>query len=167
MTASARAAPNAAAAFLDLASCSGPKVDSERAEAARLTMTANDHDNDTLPRELRRLTRGERKYAVPYYQKWIAIFNTDRPDMLPDNNRRVLNGAYGMAGGYWLARATAFAVPGGILASFYLLPSLVLLIPGGLLLLFTIFRLVQAFTFYPHLAMRRRRPTLRHPDIYE
>jgi hypothetical protein len=132
----------------------------------RLTVTVN-QDGVALPPELLRLTRGECKIAVPFYQKWITIFNIDRPQMVADNNRRALNGAYATAAGYWLIRATPFLVPGGIVGSFFPLLSLVLLVPGGCLLLLVIVRLVQAFRFYPHWSMRRIRTTRRHPNIYE
>jgi hypothetical protein len=129
-------------------------------------MTLN-QDGLALPPELLRLTRGERKLAVRIYQKWMTIFNTDRPQMVADNNRRALNGAYATAAGYWLIRATPFLVAGGIVGSFFPLLSLVLLTPGGCLLLLGIFRVVQAFRFYPHWSMRRIRTTRRHPSIYE
>ena len=70
-----------------------------------------------LPPELGRLTRLERKYAAPFYSKWMALFMADRPDQEADNNRRALNGAFAIAGRLWFMPAILLFWPGVIIWS--------------------------------------------------
>src|SRR5258708_37264175 len=121
-----------------------------------------------LPPELLRLTRGERYYAIPFYQKFIRKYDADRPEMHEDNKRRVLNVAYFTAGRFWLMFTGLFSVPAGIWLSLSASPGpLILIAVAFLFFCLTLWRSVQALKFYPHLSMVRMRVTPRHPSKYE
>jgi len=125
-------------------------------------------DEHPLPAELERLTGPEKKYAVPVYLKWMAIFAAERPDQDTDNQRRALNGAYATAGRYWLGPAALCGLPGGIVLSVWRSPVGVILLCGtGVFICLGLWRFIQALRFFPHLSMRRVRLSAKHPNPYE
>ena len=128
-------------------------------------MTIDDNSFELAP-ELLHLTRREQKYAIPFNQKWVAIFNTDRPNMFEDNQRRALNGAYATAAKYWLMPAVIFALPASLLWSFFFVFAIIFTTIGGVFFCIAIIRICQAFKFYPHFSMVRLRLTAKHPDKY-
>jgi hypothetical protein len=127
-----------------------------------------DPSTTELPPELLRLSRGERYYAVPFYRKFILKYDTDRPQMHEDNERRVLNGAYATAARFWLMPATVFGLPGGFWSSVSKSAGpLTLIAIACLFSCVGLWRMFQALRFFPHLSMVRMRITPRHPSIYD
>jgi hypothetical protein len=124
--------------------------------------------SNELPAELMRLTRGERHYAVPFYQKFILKYDNDRPQMHEDNKRRVLNGAYFTAARFWMMPMTLFLLPGAIWLSFSTsVGPLILIAIACLFFCLVLWRSTQALKFFPHLGMVRMRITPRHPSKYD
>ena len=120
-----------------------------------------------LPPEIDRLTSFEKKYAVPVYCKWMAIFTSDRPDQEEDNKRRALNGAYFTAGRFWFRPTILFSIPGSFIFSvWHSLLGVVLLGAAGVFMCVALWRSVQALNYYPHLSMRRIHLSEEHPDPY-
>jgi hypothetical protein len=128
---------------------------------------ADSTDVADLPPEILRLTRRERKYAVPVYQRTILKLEANYPEW-HDNQRRALNPAYAIAGGYWLQFATLFGLPGAIWLSFSKsLGPILLLTVAGCFCLLGLWRLIQGFRFFPHMTTtwtQRRRANADRAD---
>jgi hypothetical protein len=108
---------------------------------------------DALPSELLRLTRGERRYAVPLYLRLMVKINAVRPELDEhDKERRALSSAYFTAGRFWLM----FVAPPGIAAVLLSdlssgVPSLTLIAVAALFFGAALVRSVRAIRFCPHL----------------
>src|ERR1017187_4372293 len=108
-----------------------------------------DPSTTELPPELLRLSRGERYYAVPFYRKFILKYDTDRPQMHEDNERRVLMGAYATAARFWFMFIALFGVPAAFAISVSTSPAgPVLMTIAGLFFCVSLWRFFQALRFF-------------------
>jgi hypothetical protein len=125
-------------------------------------------DSWDIPAQILHLKYGERAFATRVYERHIAKFSKDRPELPEDNRQRALSSALVSAAQFWFLPASVFGYPGAVLLSFSVyLPAVVLLVLAALCIVMNIVRFIQARHAYPALPGGvRRRPTKQHPDIY-